>query len=97
MIHLELKTNSLHERNFQNIKNYIESEEFQKDFPNGYWEQGKNGSGKILTIKGEKTHTFYQDVTIGLRDDEDLNHDVVIENVDKLKEHYKKIIDMILL
>jgi hypothetical protein len=95
MRNLELKANYLDERIFEEIRRYIESKEFQGDFPYGYWEEGSKASGKILSIKGYKTLNGYKDVTIKLRDDEDLNRSVVEKNMNKLLTHYQNIVKMI--
>jgi len=96
MKNLALKINYLDERIFDNIKRYINSEEFQKDFPAGYWEDGNSrSSGKILEIKGDKLLADYKNVIIQLRDDEDLNQRVVNENMSKLLLHYQNIVKML--
>jgi hypothetical protein len=95
MKNLTLRLNFLEGDKFKIIQDYLESKEFQKDFPWGYWEGGSKASGRILEIKGRKIINNYANVTIKLRDDEDLNSKHIEENMDKLLSHYKKILEMI--
>ncbi|HPD82053.1 MAG TPA: hypothetical protein PK357_03065 [Candidatus Pacearchaeota archaeon] len=97
MLKLELKVNHLEKSKFKEISKYLNSAEFQKDFPHGHWEKGKGYSGKILTITGEpivKT-TTYINVTIKLaeevREDEGLDYSIIRKNIKKLGKHYKTI------
>jgi hypothetical protein len=94
---LELRINTLEKKKFRAIEKYLNSRKFQREFPKGYLEDGKKYSGKILVIEGEpisKT-SFYADVTIKLREDDDLNYDVVRHSLDKIAKQYGKIVKMI--
>lgn len=95
MRNLELKTDYLNARTFGAIRGYINSKEFQNDFPHGYWEEGDKASGKILEIKGDALSKGYRNVIIRLRDDEDLNYTEVKKNINKLIAHYQNIIKII--
>jgi hypothetical protein len=94
---LELKISRLEKKKFRAIEKYLSSRKFQMDFPQGYLEDGKKYSGKILIIEGEpisKT-SFYTDVTIKLREDDNLNYDVVRHSLDKIAKQYGKIVRMV--
>ena len=95
MKNLTLQLNFLKSEKFKEIQNYLDSQEFQKDFPCGYWESDTNSSGKILTIGGLPSRDYFSNVEIYLRDDEDLNIHAFKENEFRLAKHYKKLIDII--
>ena len=88
----KIKKDFLKSETFEKLKNYINSEEFKSDMEGTYWE-GKYHTSNLISFLGELKNNYYENFKMEVRDDEDLDKENL--DINKLKKHYKILLDII--
>ncbi|MEA3413935.1 MAG: hypothetical protein U9Q99_00200 [Nanoarchaeota archaeon] len=88
-----IKKDFLEKEIYQKLERYLEKGDFQKDFRGHYWEGGNKSTSNIISISGDLGDKFYNNFELKIIDDEDLIREGL--DMDKLKLHYKNLLDII--